>query len=143
MVAFDRRGEPLFTYRKRHPWIPETWATAGPEAAPVIDIEGLRVTIAVCYDLHFLEEDAADALARADVLLFPSAWVESPDSRPALLVDLAMRYRVAVVNANWAPGVVRVPGQGRSLIISARGDILARVGPRARRADAVLDPSPG
>src|SRR5689334_17534642 len=27
MVAFDRRGEPLFTYRKRHPWIPKTWAT--------------------------------------------------------------------------------------------------------------------
>ena len=142
MVAFNRQGEPLFTYRKRHPWIPETWATAGTEVAPVIDIDGARVTIAMCYDLHFLDEDAADALTRADLLLFPSAWVESPDSRPALLTDLAVRYRVAVVNANWAPGVVRVPGQGNSLIISASGDILARVGPRARRADAVIEPSP-
>jgi predicted amidohydrolase len=142
MVAFDRRGEPLFVYRKRHPWIPETWATAGTEPAPVVDIEGMQVTIAVCYDLHFLDEDAADALRRADVLLFPSAWVESPDSRPAHLIELAMRYRVAVVNANWAPGVVRVPGQGNSLIISARGDVLAHVGPRARRADALIEPSP-
>jgi predicted amidohydrolase len=83
MVAFDRRGEPLFTYRKRHPWIPETWATAGTEEAPVIDIEGAWVTIAMCYDLHFLDEDAVDALTRADLLLFPSAWVESPDSRAA------------------------------------------------------------
>lgn len=142
MIGFDRRGEPLFTYRKRHPWIPETWATAGAEAAPVVDIEGTRVTIAVCFDVHFLDEDAADALTHADLLLFPSAWVESPDSRPALLVDLAVRYRVAVVNANWAPGVVQVPGQGGSLIISASGDILARVGPRARRADALIEPSP-
>jgi predicted amidohydrolase len=142
MAAFDRRGEPLFTYRKRHPWIPETWATAGTGAAPVVDIEGVRVTIALCYDVHFLDEDAADALARADLLLFPSAWVEEPDSRPALLVDLAIRYRIAVANANWAPGVVRVPGQGRSLILSARGELLARVGPRARRADALIEPSP-
>jgi predicted amidohydrolase len=140
MVAFDRRGEPLFTYRKRHPWIPETWATAGTEVAPVVDIEGAEVTIAMCFDLHFLDEDAADALTRADLLLFPSAWVESPDSRPALLSDLAVRYRVAVVNANWARGIVRVPGQGNSMIISARGDILARVGPRARRADALIEP---
>jgi predicted amidohydrolase len=142
MVAFDRRGEPLFTYRKRHPWLPETWATAGSEAAPIVDIEGTRVTIAICYDLHFLDEDAADALTRADLLLFPSAWVEAPDSRPALLAELAMRYRVAVANANWAPGVVRVPGQGNSLIINARGKILARVGPHARRADALIEPSP-
>jgi len=138
MVAFDRRGEPLFTYRKRHPWIVETWATAGTEPAPVVDIEGARVTIAICFDVHFLHEDAADALARSDLLLFPSAWVESSDSRPALLSNLAVRYRVAVANANWAPGVVRVPGQGNSLIISARGDILTRVGPRACRADALI-----
>lgn len=141
MVAFDRRGEHLFTYRKRHPWVPETWATAGTEAAPVVDIEGTRVTIAICYDLHFLEDDAEEALARADVLLFPSAWVESPDSRPARLIELAARHSIAVVNANWAPGLVRVPGQGNSLIIDARGNIVAHIGPHARRADASIEPS--
>ena len=37
MVAFDRRGEPIFTYRKRHPWYPEVWATPGPEPAPIVN----------------------------------------------------------------------------------------------------------
>lgn len=133
MVGFDRTGMPIFTYRKRHPWIPETWATAGPERAPVVDIEGTRVTIAVCYDVHFLEEDAAEDLHASDLLLFASAWVEEEDSRPARLPQLARAHRIAVANANWAPGVVRVPGQGGSAIFDAKGEVLARA-PYARAA---------
>ena len=125
MVGFDRRGEPTFTYRKRHPWLPETWATAGPEPAPVVDIEGVRVTIAICYDLHFLAEDAAEALDASDLLLFASAWVEEHDTRPARLAELARAHRVAVANANWGPGVVHVAGQGGSTILDARGRVLA------------------
>lgn len=140
MAAFDPRGERVFTYRKRHPWLPETWATAGLEAAPTVDIQGARVTIAVCYDVHFLEDEAADALDAADLLLFPSAWVEERDSRPVLLSEIARRHRIAIANANWSPGVVRVPGQGRSAIYDARGEIVAQVSsPRVMRADAMLE----
>ena len=143
MVGFDRDGEAIFTYRKRHPWIPETWASAGPQRAPVIDIEGLRVTIAICYDLHFLAEDASDALDASDLLLFASAWVEEHDSRPSLFAEFARAHRIAIANANWGPGVVRVAGQGGSAILDARGAVLARVegpagGARLRRADAVI-----
>ena len=149
MVAFDRRGEPIFTYRKRHPWIPETWATPGPAPAPVVDLEGTRVTIAICYDLHFVTEDARDALDASDLLLFASAWVEEHDSRPAMLVELARAHRIAIANANWGPGVVRVAGQGGSTIIDSHGRVLARasssVGPgraapgRVIRVDADID----
>lgn len=140
MVAFDRRGERVFTYRKRHPWFPETWASAGREQAPTVVIEGVRVTIAVCYDIHFLAEDAASALDEADLLLFPSAWVEHVDSRPALFADLARRHHIAIANANWGRGVVRVPGQGGSSILDSSGAVLARVvSPRVIRADAVLE----
>lgn len=147
MAAFDREGASLFTYRKRHPWIPETWATAGAEAAPVIDIEGARVTIAICYDIQFAEEAAA-SFDDADLLLFPSAWVEEEDSRPVILADLARRHHIAVANANWGPGIVRVPGQGDSMILDANGERLACVArapvafspllQRVIRADAVL-----
>ena len=144
MVAFDRRGELLFTYRKRHPWFPETWATAGPEPAPTVLIEGARVTIAVCYDIHFLAEDAWSALDAADLLLFPSAWVEDVDSRPALFAALARRHHIAIVNANWGRGVVRVPGQGGSSILDSSGAVLARVAsPRVIRADATLELASG
>jgi predicted amidohydrolase len=126
MVGFDPDGEPSFTYRKRHPWMPETWATEGPEPAPVVEIAGTRVTIAICYDLHFLDEDASEALDAADLLLFASAWVEEDDSRPWRLPELARAHRIAIANANWGPGIVRVPGQGGSSILDARGNVLAR-----------------
>lgn len=149
MIAVDRRGAPLFSYRKRHPWFPETWATAGSDPAPVLEIEGVKVTVAICFDVHFLEEDAAAALESSDLLLFPSAWVEEQDSRPTLLADLARRHRLAIANANWGPGIVEVAGQGGSSIIDARGETLARVGEqsvaisplelRIFRADALLE----
>lgn len=140
MAAFGRRGEPIFTYRKRHPWFPETWATAGLEPAPTVTIEGVRVTIAVCFDVHFLEDDAAGTLDAADLLLFPSAWVEEHDSRPIMLAEIARRHRIAVANANWGPGVVQIPGQGGSAILGPRGELLASTSsPRVIRADATLE----
>src|SRR5690242_6664252 len=118
MACFDPRGELAFVYRKRHPWMPETWATPGPSAPPVVELGAVRVTIAICFDVHFLEDDAARELALADVLLFPSAWVERPDRRAERLAALARAFDLYVVNANWGPGIVRVPGQGGSCALA-------------------------
>lgn len=140
MIACDAGGELLFTYRKRHPWLPETWATPGADPAPVVTVAGARVTIAVCFDVHFLEEDAAAALDACDLLLFPSAWVEEADSRPHQLAALARRHRIAVANANWSSGVVRIAGQGSSTIFGSGGERLARVeAASGGRADATLE----
>jgi len=128
MACFDPHGAIAFVYRKRHPWVPETWATPGPSAAPVVELAGRRVTIAICYDLHFL----ADELQPADLLLFPSAWVERPDSRPARLARLARDFAMHVVNANWAPGVVRVPGQAGSCVVGPDGEFIASAPPGGR-----------
>jgi predicted amidohydrolase len=132
MACFAPRGDVAFVYRKRHPWVPETWATPGPLPPPVVALAGATLTIAVCYDVHFLAEDAARELEAAELLVFPSAWVERPDSRPARLAALARRFDLAVVNANWAPGVVRVAGQGGSCIIARDGTLLARAAPGGR-----------
>ncbi len=126
MVCFDPRGDVVFVYRKRHPWMPETWATAGTERSPLVEIAGVKVTIAICYDVHFLPTDAAPELEAADVLLFPSAWVEEPDYRVSRLTRLAQRYDLTIANANWAPGDVRLPGQGGSCVVGP-GRVLAQV----------------
>jgi predicted amidohydrolase len=123
MTCFDPRGELAFVYRKRHPWFPETWATPGPHAPPLLELGGHVVTIAICYDLHFAAQDATRELEAADVLLFPSAWVERPDRRADRLAQLARRFGVHVANANWGPGVVRVPGQGGSCIVAPDGAV--------------------
>ncbi|MGD0526147.1 MAG: carbon-nitrogen hydrolase family protein [Polyangiaceae bacterium] len=139
-VVFAPDGTRLAHYRKRHPWYPETWATPGDAPPPVFALGGARLTLAVCYDAQFLADDGALPLAEADVLLFPSAWVERHDSRGELLGGLARRFDVAVVNANWGLGTPRVPGQGSSRILGRDGEplALAELSPGARRLDARL-----
>ncbi len=136
VIVHDASGKPLATYRKRHPWFPERWATPGPEGPPVFQAGGLTVTLAICFDAHFLEEeeDSRRALSAADLLLFPSAWVDEEDSRTPLLSRLARTFGIAIASANWAPGVVRVPGQGDAYLMGPDGAVLARAA--AGRADA-------
>lgn len=140
MVLHDAAGRPLLTYRKRHPWLPETWAAAGPVGPPLVQLGDLTVTIAICYDAQFLEQepDSRAALQAADLLLFPSCWVDSYDSRTPLLTRVARTFGVAIANANWAAGVVRLPGQGGTCIIGPDGARLALA--RGGRADAAVSP---
>lgn len=128
-VVFDAAGRRLAHYRKRHPSIPERWATPGELALPLFEVAGAQVTIAICYDVHFLERESARQLDAADLLLFPSAWVElEGDQRDQLLPELARGHQLAIVNANWGRGVPEVPGQGASRLVDASGRELARLG---------------
>jgi 5-aminopentanamidase len=137
LAVFGPDGAVVARYRKRHPWFIEEWATPGDAPPPVFDVGGLRVTVAMCFDVHFLEEDAASQLREADVLLFPSAWVEeAADTRDTLLPELARAFDVAIVNANWGPGSPRIIGQGASRIVGRDGAVLARAkGPGRLEAD--------
>jgi len=139
MVAFAPDGARLATYRKRHPWYVETWATPGDEPIGRFEVGGVTLATAICFDVHFLEEESARELDAADVLLFASAWVEKDDSRPTLFRDLARRFDLAVVNANWGHGVPHVWGQGGSRIVDRHGDLVAAAhGEGAQRIDATL-----
>ncbi|AKT39937.1 carbon-nitrogen hydrolase family protein [Chondromyces crocatus] len=138
LALWDREGQRIGHWRKRHPWFPERWATPGDLGSPVVEVLGLRVTAAICFDIHFVSEDAGAALDAADVLLFPSAWVEGSarvDLRGKLLPAVARRHGVAVMNANWGPpeggSLWAVAGQGGSRILDAGGRVLARVRPGA------------
>jgi predicted amidohydrolase len=137
-LVFAPDGTQVAHYRKRHPWYPETWATPGEAPPPVFELRGARLTLAVCFDAQFLADDAARELGEADVLLFPSAWVERHDSRGALLAGLARRFDIAVVNANWGVGAPSIPGQGGSRVLGRDGEVLA-MARGAGRLDAWID----
>jgi len=146
-VVVDPWGELVCHYRKRHPWVPETWATKGSADYPRVPIAGLRLTLAVCYDIHFLAREAPDTLAAADVLLFPSAWVDDGaiDLRTGLFRGLVRRFGLTVVNANWGEGEPRLPGQGRSRIVGPDGAVEApRLPGRISRvaAEVIRKPAP-
>jgi predicted amidohydrolase len=45
---------------------------------PLIEIEGIRLGLMTCYDLRFPEMALNLALAGAEVLVLPAAWVRGP-----------------------------------------------------------------
>jgi 5-aminopentanamidase len=134
MVGFTPTGERFLHYRKRHPWFPEKWAKAGAEPPPLVRIRDRPLTIVTCFDIHFLDDE--DVLDEAEVLLFPSAWVEEEDSRPEMIHGIARRHAVVVANANWGVGKPPVKGQGGSMIVDAEGRTLTRA--TDGRADATI-----
>jgi len=128
-IALDADGALVHRYRKRHPWYPETWATPGAEPFPVFDWLGVPSSLAICFDAHFLADEAGDALRRAQALFFSSAWVDdgAVDLRDALLSSVAQEQAIWVVNANWGPGEIRVRGQGGSRVLSPTGQRVERL----------------
>jgi 5-aminopentanamidase len=141
LLLFDGEGRRIGHYRKRHPWFPERWASPGDLGTPLVGLDGFKLTAAICFDVHFLSQDAGAVLDEADLLLFPSAWVDPPgegDLRAELLPALAQRHHITVVNANWGPSRPAVSGQGGSRIIDVRGRVIAAaepgLGPRVVRA---------
>ena len=116
MVGFDADGNEFLHYRKRHPWYPETWATPGDAAHPIVVVGGLRTaTIAICFDIQFLSELP---LGEADLLLFPSAWVaQDHDERAEIFAKLGMR----IVNANWESACRASSGRGALASSMRRG----------------------
>ena len=122
-VGVTPAGKRWLHYRKRHPWYPETWATPGGGAFPLVEWRGLRVSCAVCFDLHFLPDEAASVLLSADLLLFPSAWVDAGDTRRPMLEALAEAFGVTVLNANWGRGQPALQGQGGSMAVWPDGRV--------------------
>jgi 5-aminopentanamidase len=116
LVLFDSEETLLGLWRKRHPWYPEHWATPGNLNTSVIRWRGCAITACICFDIHFIGQEAPDSLTEADLMLYPSAWVDSDDSdaRTPILGALATQFDVTILNANWGVGVPDVRGQGRS-----------------------------
>ncbi|MBI5516155.1 MAG: carbon-nitrogen hydrolase family protein [Deltaproteobacteria bacterium] len=130
LLLFGPDGRRLGHWRKRHPWLPERWASPGDLGTPVVELQGVKVTACVCYDVHFISREAGEALDTAELLLFPSCWVEpepDEDLRAELLPALARRHHLWVLNANWGVSLPRVPGQGRSMAVAPDGAIERRL----------------
>lgn len=127
LALYDRDGARVGHWRKRHPWVPERWATPGDLGTPVVEIAGACVTACICFDIHFISDDAGEVLDAADVMLFPSAWVDESESdlRDELLPELAQKHGLWIVNANWGDGVPALCGQGRSRIVAPDGRSVA------------------
>lgn len=114
-------------YRKIHPFTygGETKHFRAGDLFVTVDVEGLRVTLFVCYDLRFADEfwQLADS---TDVYLVPANW---PEARrlpwTSLLQARAIENMAYVIGCNRVGTGNGLPYSGDSRIIDPLGEVLA------------------
>ena len=114
-------------YRKIHPFTygGETKHFRAGDQFVTVDVEGLRVTLFVCYDLRFADEfwQLAD---HTDVYLVPANW---PEARrlpwTALLQARAIENQAYVVGVNRVGDGGGIEYVGDSRIVDPLGELLA------------------
>jgi predicted amidohydrolase len=114
-------------YRKIHPFTfgGETKHFRAGDQFVTVDVEGLRVTLFVCYDLRFADEFWQLA-GETDVYLVPANW---PEVRRlpwmALLQARAIENLAYVIGCNRVGTGNGLPYSGDSRIIDPLGEVLA------------------
>lgn len=72
---FDAQGRSLCHYRKTHLYgdLDKSMFAAGQDDFPVVELNGWRLGLLICYDVEFPENTRRLALAGADLILVPTA----------------------------------------------------------------------
>jgi omega-amidase len=106
-----------------------------------VDVEGVRCSFFVCYDLRFADEFWAVA-RHTDCYIIPANW---PDARRehwmALLRARAIENQAYVVGVNRVGDGKRLHYVGDSMIIDPLGEVLARGGEHETILTADIDPA--
>lgn len=144
-LAIDAGGAIVAVYAKQHLFTPggeEGCYTPGPGPA-LFGCGGLRMGLAICYDLRFPGVFAAYRALGADAVLVPAAW---PCARlrhwRLFLRARALDNRLYVAGVSYAIGATPVENYcGGSLAADPEGEILAEAGSGAELL--VVDLAPG
>lgn len=139
-VVFSPSGETAARYRKIHlfdvdiagqPSFRESDTIAPGDRIVTFDMGGLRVGLAICYDVRFPEIFRAMALEGAEVIMLPAAFtlMTGKDHWEPLIRARAIENTVFMVAA--AQVGPHPPGRmcyGRSMVVDPWGVILAQAG---------------
>lgn len=129
IVAYSSNGERIALYRKMHTYDAFTYqeseyVSKGSELSPIIDLEGIRVGIANCYDVRFPELFRSMADREVDVISLSAAWVAGKGKEQHW--DVLTKAR-AIENVSWvlASGTVGSDSVGLSRVIDPLGVVVA------------------
>lgn len=117
-----------YTYRKMHlPFLGvDRFATPGPDAPSVVEVDGLRIGVLICYDLRFPEAARMCALDGADLIALPTNWPVGVDFHPGLFAPARAAENHCYLLACDRVGTERgTTFMGRSLLIDYDGHQLA------------------
>jgi predicted amidohydrolase len=137
-----RDGRSLANYRKCHLFgtLDRAMFRAGESAPAVVELDGIRVGLLICYDVEFPESVRLLALASADLVAVPTALMDPFAAVARLLVPArALENQVFLAYANRCgrEGDLRYCGQ--SCVVGPDGADLARAGRGEQLIVADLD----
>ena len=135
----DRRGTELLRYAKVHLFGPAEREAFAPADQPpaVVDFEGFKTSLLICYDVEFPEQVRAAATRGAELLLVPTALGHGYESVPQVLLRArALESQVAIGYANHCEGAAGAAegfGEagvlaGGSVVVGPDGGLLAQAG---------------
>jgi deaminated glutathione amidase len=140
-VAYDGTGERAAAYRKLHLFDAfghRESEQVAPGSAPVIGtLAGMRVGLAICYDVRFPELFRTLAVGGAELLVLPAAWAAGLFKEEHWVTLVRAR---AIENTVWVAAAGQVPdpdepptraatGIGRSLLVDPLGVVRMDLGP--------------
>ncbi len=142
-IVVDRQGQVCATYDKQHLDGPERdWFVPGTSGC-MIEVDGWRLALGICYDASFPEHGRALALDGADAYLVSGAFPlgESEHRRSVYFPARALENTFYVAFANFVGAHDGLDYCGRSAVHGPDGRVLADAGPdRAGIAVAEFDP---
>ena len=142
-IVVDRRGRVCATYVKQHlDGHEKDWFVPGTTGC-LIEVDGWRLALGICYDASFPEHGRGLALEGTDAYLVSGAFPlgDSDHRRSVYFPARALENTVYVAFANFVGGHDGRQYCGRSAVHGPDGRLLAEAGPdRPGMAVAELDP---
>ena len=150
-IVVDDTGKKRGVYRKVHlfdtDFVKESdKIAAGSEFMHPVETPFGTIGVGICYDLRFPEQARAAALADADLMVYPAAWVDGPRKVDQWRTLLAAR---AIENELFVAGLSRcdrafgkLPQRdytGHSCVFGPLGEELASAGPDEELLVADID----
>jgi len=127
----DAHGRSLCNYRKTHLFgeLDRSMFSAGPDHFPVVELEGWKVGMLICYDIEFPENARRLALDGAELILVPTANMAPYDFICQVTVRArAQENQCYLVYANYCGAEGDIHYCGQSSIIGPDGSLLAMAG---------------
>lgn len=142
VLRIARDGTVRTVHRKVHVWASEGAVFTGGTEAGLVEVDGVRIGLGICYDAGFPEYTRALVHAGADVVLFASAFASGDEERryDVYHVTRALESGVWVAVANALGTVGEATFFGRGTVVDPFGRVAATLDDRAGIVTVDLDP---
>ena len=141
-ILIDNTGQQKSLYRKSHLFgdIDRSAFSAGNSQSEIVELNGVKMGILICYDVEFAENVRHLALAGADFIAVPTALMVPYEFVPTKLVPArAFENQLFLAYANRCDTEQELKYYGLSCICAPDGSDLARAGEKEALITARLD----